>query len=125
MGELIGDKGFQRKLPFNTQNMPNFLHVPHINRSGVLRGTKQNIWRPIPQRDDFIRVCLRRNGFGTGETKISKLYTRKTHVIVNQRAERQDKEDRKNTSKTNKFNGLLEESIDVLHESDNRYDSSD
>jgi hypothetical protein len=46
---------------------------PHVNTSGVLATTKQDLWGSIPQGDDLVSICAKGYTKGTRKTEISKL----------------------------------------------------
>jgi hypothetical protein len=46
---------------------------PHVDTSGVLATTKQNLRRAVPEGDDLVSVSTERNTEGASETKIGQL----------------------------------------------------
>lgn len=46
---------------------------PHVDTSGVLAATKQNLRRAVPKGDDLVSVSTERNTEGASETKIGQL----------------------------------------------------
>lgn len=46
---------------------------PDVNLAMVLSAAKQNLWRSIPERDDFVGVAFHGYGIVSGKAKVSKL----------------------------------------------------
>ena len=58
---VTDEKGFPLShLGKNTSDRPN------VNRRGILLGTKQNFWCPVPERHDLMRVGLEREPEAAG-----------------------------------------------------------
>jgi hypothetical protein len=48
-------------------------HGPHVDTSGVLAATKQNLGRAVPEGDNFVSVSAERDTKGASQTKIGQL----------------------------------------------------
>lgn len=46
---------------------------PHIDTSRVLTSSKQDLWRSVPESDNFVGICAKGNTEGASKTKIGKL----------------------------------------------------
>lgn len=59
----LKEKKIYRMFNLNESKQVNIWDSPHIDLCGIFGRSKENIWRPIPQCDNFIWVSLRRNRF--------------------------------------------------------------
>ena len=46
---------------------------PHVDFALVLAAAEQHFWRPVPQRDDFVRVAFHRYGVEARQAEVCEL----------------------------------------------------
>ena len=48
---------------------------PHVDFALVLAAAEQDFWRPVPQRDDFVRVAFHRDRVEARESEVRELHS--------------------------------------------------
>ena len=51
----------------------NASNAPHINGGGILCRAQKDVWRSVPEGDNFVTICLGWNTFCTCKSKICQL----------------------------------------------------
>ncbi len=71
--QLVLDRWAREQGSSRGHLVENATDAPHVDGGRVLGRAQQDVGRPVPEGDHFVRVGLRGNGFGAREAEIRQL----------------------------------------------------